>query len=187
MYFRAQFSISVCTPKHPPNIYIMPHHLGYLSEQLGQFQLKRCKTFRQEQPSWGFSVGFVRGQQGCIYRLHAGGAGEGAHQPGVYAIHMVDVKTRQESNGITVLKIHHANYTLFNFLVRGVRAWVEDSSGQVLDETDSLGNADLLLLSQLASQTTLTWGGMVHWHWLGVLLVGRRWRLSGQTAPLGLV
>lgn len=96
------------------------------------------------------------------------------------------MKAGQKPNGIAVLKIHHADYTLFNFLVRWVRAWVKDAFGQVLDETDSLGNTDLLLLGQLVSQTTLAWGGMVHWHWLDALLVGRR-RLSGQTAPLGLV
>lgn len=84
---------------------------------------------------------------------------------------MVDVKAGQEPNGIAVLKIHHADHTLFNFLVRGVRAGVEDASGQVMDETDALGDADLLLLGQLASQTTLTWGGMVHWHWVGALLI----------------
>lgn len=60
--------------------------------------------------------------------------------------------------------------SLFNFLVSGVGARVEDASGQVLDETNSLGNADLLLLSQLVSQTTLPGGGMIHWHWLGALL-----------------
>lgn len=59
---------------------------------------------------------------------------------------------------------------LFNFLVRGVRAWVEDASGQVVDEANALGNADLLLLCQLASQSTLSWGGMVHWHRLAALL-----------------
>lgn len=32
--------LSAC--EHPPKICIMPHYLGYLSEQLGQFQLKRC-------------------------------------------------------------------------------------------------------------------------------------------------
>lgn len=164
----------------------MPHHLGYLFEQLGQFRLKGAVTFRQERPSRGRSVGFIRGQQGRIYRLHAGGAGEGAHQPGVNAIHVVDVKAGQEPNRIAKLKIHHADHTLFNFLVRGVGARVKDAFGQMLDEADSLGNADLLLLGQLVSQTTLPWGGMVHWHRLVALLVGRR-RLSGQTAPLRLV
>ena len=69
-------------------------------------------------------------------------------------------------------EIHHADHTLFHFLVGGVGAGVEDTFGQVLDETDSLGDANLLLLRQLVSQTTLTWVGMVHWQWLGTLLVG---------------
>lgn len=61
-------------------------------------------------------------------------------------------------------------HSLSNFLLRGVRTRIEDTSGQVMDETDPLGNANLLLLSQLAGQTTLTRSGMVHWHWLGMLL-----------------
>lgn len=118
--------------------------------------------FRQEQPSGGCSVGFVGGQQSSVDGLHAGGTGEGAHQPRVNAIHMVDVKAGQEPYRIAVLKINHADHTLFHFLLRGVRAWVEDASWQMLDETNSLGDADLFLLSQLASQTTLAWGWMVH-------------------------
>ena len=47
---------------------------------------------------------------------------------------------------------------------------MEDASGQVLDEADALGDADLLLLGQLAGQTTLAWVGMVHWPRLGALL-----------------
>lgn len=183
----AQFSTPICFLKHPPK-----HLHNATSPRLpvGTARTVAAKkgavTFRQKRPSWGCSVGFVRGQQGCVYRLHAGRAGEGAHQPGVNAIDVVNMKAGQEPDGITVLKIHHADHTLFNFLVRGVWAWVEDAFGQVMDEADSLSNADLLLFGQLVSQTALPWGGMVHWHRLGALLVGRR-RLSGQTAPLGLV
>lgn len=68
-------------------------------------------TFRREQPGGGRSVGFIRGEQGCVHRLHAGGAGEGAHQPGVDAIHVVNVEARQEPDRIAVLKIHHADHT----------------------------------------------------------------------------
>lgn len=60
--------------------------------------------------------------------------------------------------------------SLFNFLISGIRARVEHAFGQVMDETDSLGNADLLLLCQLVSQTTLPWSGMVYWHRLVALL-----------------
>lgn len=95
---------------------------------------------------------------------------------------MVDVKAGQEPDGSGILKVHHADHTLFHFLVSRVGAEVEDSSGQVVDEADALGDADLLLLGQLAGQATLTRGGMVH----GLFLVGRR-RLSGQAAPLRLV
>lgn len=57
------------------------------------------------------SVGFICRQQGGIHGLHTGGAGEGAHQPGVDAVQVVDVKARQEPNGITIFKIHHADHT----------------------------------------------------------------------------
>lgn len=57
------------------------------------------------------SVGFVRGEQGRVHWLHAGGTGEGAHQPGVDAVHVVNVEAGQEPNGIAVLKIHHADHT----------------------------------------------------------------------------
>lgn len=59
----------------------------------------------------GCSVGFVGGQQGCVYGLHAGGAGEGAHQPRVDAANVVDVKAGQKPNGVSILKIHHADHT----------------------------------------------------------------------------
>lgn len=61
-------------------------------------------------------------------------------------------------------------HSLLHFLVRGVRAGVVDASGQVLDEADSLGDADLLLLCQLAGQAALPRGGVVHWQGLGALL-----------------
>jgi hypothetical protein len=35
---------------------------------------------------------------------------------------------------------------LFDFLVRGLRAGVEDASGEVVDEANPLGDTDLLLL-----------------------------------------
>lgn len=57
------------------------------------------------------SVGFVSGEQGRVHGLHAGGTGEGPHQPGVDAVHVVNVEAGQEPNGIAVLKIHHADHT----------------------------------------------------------------------------
>lgn len=132
------------------------------------------------------SVGFVGGEQRGVHRLHAGRAGEGAHQPGVDAVDVVDVKAGQESNGVAELKIHHADHTLFHFLLGGVGARVEDTSGQMLDEADTLGDADLFLLRQLAGQTTLAWRGVIDRQRLRVLLVGRR-GLSGQTPPLRVV
>lgn len=52
---------------------------------------------------------------------------------------------------------------LFDFLLSGIRARVKDAFGQMLDESDSLSDADLLLLGQLTGQATLPWVGMVHW------------------------
>lgn len=62
-------------------------------------------------------------------------------------------------------------YILFDFLVRGLRAGVEDASGEVVDEANPLGDTDLLLLCQLAGQARLTGGGVVHWR-LDTLLYG---------------
>lgn len=161
-------------------------------------------TFRREQPRQGRSVGFIRWEQGCVHRLHAGGTGEGAHQPGVNAIHVVDVEAGQEPNRIAVLKIHHADDTpgaetgsselwnrfrfyrwkgfptaplrkaswalLFHFLMGWIGSRLIDAFGQVLDETNPLCNANLLLLGQMTGQTSLTWVGMVHWKRLVALL-----------------
>lgn len=131
------------------------------------------------------SVGLIGGEQGGIHRLHTGRTGEGPHQPGVDAVHVVDVQAGKEPDGVAVLKVIHADRTLFDFLVRGLRAGVEDASGEVVDEANPLGDTDLLLLCQLAGQARLTRGGVVHWR-LDTLLV-RRWRLPWNTGFLGLV
>lgn len=57
------------------------------------------------------SVGLIGGEQGSIHRLHAGGAGEGSHQPVVYTVHVVDVHTRQEPDGVPVYKVQHTDHT----------------------------------------------------------------------------
>ena len=59
----------------------------------------------------GSSVGLICGQQGGLYRLHTGGAGEGAHEPAVDAVQVVGVEAGQEANGISTLKLHHADHT----------------------------------------------------------------------------
>ena len=53
--------------------------------------------------------------------------------------------------------------SLFDSLFSGVRAGVKVASGEVLDKTDALCNADLLLLGQLAGETTLTCIWVVDW------------------------
>lgn len=108
MYCRAQLSTSLYNLR--PNGCITPTS-PWLYVSTARAVSAKSVTFRHVQPSWGGSVGFIRGEQRCIYRLHAGRAGEGTHQPGVNAIHVVDVKAGQEPNGITVLKIHHADHT----------------------------------------------------------------------------
>lgn len=70
---------------------------------------------------------------------------------------------------------------LFNFLVGGVSAQVKDAFGEVMDETNSLSDADLLLLGQLVSEATLSWGGMVHLHRL-LALLGRK-----QQKTIGII
>lgn len=78
--------------------------------------------------------------------------------------------------------------SLFDFLLRGIRPWVEDAFGQMLDESDSLSDADLLLLGQLTGQATLPWGGVVYWRRLGLFLGNRKHKTqvcSASNSPLG--
>lgn len=56
------------------------------------------------------SVGLVGGEQGGIHGLHAGGTGEGPHQPVVYTVHVVDVHARQESDRVSVNKVQHTDH-----------------------------------------------------------------------------
>lgn len=55
------------------------------------------------------SVGLVGGKQRGVHRLHAGGAGEGPHQPVVYTVHVVDVHAGQEPDGVSVHEVHHTD------------------------------------------------------------------------------
>lgn len=57
------------------------------------------------------SVGLIRRQQSSVHGLHAGRAGEGPHQPVVYAVHVVGVHAGQEPDGISINKVHHADDT----------------------------------------------------------------------------
>lgn len=63
---------------------------------------------------------------------------------------------------------------LFDFLLRGIGSWVKDAFGEMLDQSDSLSDTDLLLLGQLTGQATLPWVGMVHWERLCLFLGNRR-------------
>lgn len=56
-------------------------------------------------------VGLIGGEKGSIHRLHAGRAGEGSHQPVVYTVHVVDVHTGQEPDGIPIYKVQHTDHT----------------------------------------------------------------------------
>lgn len=57
------------------------------------------------------SVGLIGGEQCCVHRLHAGGAGEGPHQPVIYTVHVIDMHARQEPDGVPIHKVHHADDT----------------------------------------------------------------------------
>lgn len=57
------------------------------------------------------SICLVGSQQSSIDRLHTGRAGEGAHQPGINAVHVIDVHAGEEPDWVAVFKVHHADYT----------------------------------------------------------------------------
>lgn len=63
--------------------------MQYLQQQPRQCPLNGALQFCVV--SCEVSVGFIGGQQSSIHRLHAGWTGEGAHQPWVNAIHMINV------------------------------------------------------------------------------------------------
>lgn len=46
-----------------------------------------------------------------VHWLHAGGAGEGAHEPVVNAAEVVEVHAREEADGLANNKLHHAYWT----------------------------------------------------------------------------
>ena len=51
------------------------------------------------------------GAQTYVHALHAGGAGEGAHQPIVCTLHVVVVHTREEPDWLSNVEFHHAYWT----------------------------------------------------------------------------
>lgn len=59
----------------------------------------------------GWSVGLVGGEERGVDRLHAGRTGKGAHEPVVYAVHVVDVHAGQEPDRVAIYKVHHTNHT----------------------------------------------------------------------------
>lgn len=56
---------------------------------------------------------------------------------------------------VTLRFVGHVCYSLSNFLFRAVSSWVVHAFGEVLDESDPLGDADLLLFCQLGGQSRL--------------------------------
>ena len=58
-----------------------------------------------------WSVGLVGGEQCSIHRLHAGGAGEGAHEPVVYAVLVVGVHTGQVAQWVSQDELSHTYHT----------------------------------------------------------------------------
>lgn len=87
--------------------------LAPLTQQEG-----RCWVRVLEGAEFKLSIGRVRGeiswsvggQQGSIHGLHAGGTGEGPHQPVVYTVHVVDVHTWQKPNGVSINKVQHTDH-----------------------------------------------------------------------------
>lgn len=130
------------------------------------------------------SVGLVRGKQRGVHRLHAGGAGEGPHQPVVYTVHVVDVHAGQEPDGVSVYKVHHTDDALSDLLLRGVPAGVVHALREVLDEPDSLCDANLLLLSQLSGQSCLAGCWVVDGHMDLLLQKRERERIPNRKVRL---
>lgn len=83
---------------------------------------------------------------------------------------------RQEPDWVPINKVHHADDTLSDLLLRAVAARVIHPLREVLDESDALSDADLLLFSQLSGQSGLAGRWMVDRH-VDLLLVGGRWLL----------
>ena len=48
------------------------------------------------------------GAQSNVHPLHAGGAGEGSHEPLVCTLHVIVVHTREEPDRIPHAELHHA-------------------------------------------------------------------------------
>lgn len=105
------------------------------------------------------SVGLVGGQQGGVHGLHARGAGEGAHEPVVDAVRVVDVHAGQEPHRVAHRKLPHADHALSVLL-----AAIVEARGQVLDEPHALRNHHLLFLGQLACWTAHVRRRVVHRH-----------------------
>lgn len=73
--------------------------------------LKEVVRRRRNGQSGPYSVGLIRGEKGGVHRLHAWRTGERAHQPIIYAVHVIDVHAWQEPDWISINKVHHADYT----------------------------------------------------------------------------
>lgn len=76
------------------------------ADSTGTFPVQACLSGSESSP-----VGLVGGEQCCIHWLHAGGAGEGAHEPRVNTVHVVDVHARQEPDRVSVFKVQHTDHT----------------------------------------------------------------------------
>lgn len=82
----------------------------------------------------------IRIDEGRVNGLHARGAGERAQEPVIDADRVVGVHAGQVAHLLPQDQLHHADDAL------GLLGAVELAAGQVLDQSDALGHAHLLLL-----------------------------------------
>lgn len=113
------------------------------------------------------STRLVSCEKRCIDGLHAGRAGEGPHEPVVDAILVVDVHTGQEAHHVPYGKLHHADHTFLGFLA----AAIVHPHGQVVDETQTLGDLYLFFLGQLVGCAGDVGRRVVHQHTHGLRLL----------------
>jgi len=86
-------------------------------------------------------------KQSSVHWLHAAGTGEAPHEPVVDALHVVGVHAGQVPHTVAHAELYHTDDT-FSVLL----AAIEDSGGQMLNETDPLSDLYLLLLRELAGR-----------------------------------
>lgn len=127
---------------------------------------------------WNGSVCLVWHEKCRIHWFHARWTGKRAHEPVVDAVFVIGVNAWKIAQWVANYKFSHAYHTLLGFLAVAAIIY---STGQMVNQSNSLCYLYLLLLCQLCCCTTDVWTGMVYWNSNPSLgdLVGRR----GPHAP----